>query len=743
MFIQVAIDIPSERTFTYAVPPFLAAEVALGKRVRVPFGRRRQVGVILAVEDVAPDAGGKEIREILDVVDPEPLFGPEELRFYRWAASYYLYPLGKALADVLPGTEYRSGGQRIRLTEDAADRIASPLSPSADILCAVLAERRNGLTLNRLRKVTGIEDIRKEIRELQDAGLVRVTEAERRLAPRRGGEAPGETVRTTEAVPILNPDQRNAVETIRESLNRGGFAPFLLHGVTGSGKTEVYLRAIADVLERGGGALLLVPEIALTGQLLDRLQARFPRQAVAVLHSGVSRTVRYDQWRQIRQGRLRLIIGARSALFAPVRDLKLVVVDEEHDLSYKQDDRMHYQARDLAVIRAKLAGAAVILGSATPELQSYFNIAARKYRLLTLPDRVLSKPLPQVEVIDMRGRREAAGQPAVLSAPLQAALRETLSLGRQSILFLNRRGSHAFMVCLDCGQAFRCLNCAVSLTYYGGDALLKCHYCGFRHPVPPACPACGSSRLGGFGVGTEKVEEEVRATFPEARIARLDSDTTTRRGAHIEILQRLARQEIDILIGTQMVAKGHDFPGVTLVGVISADTSMNLPDFRAAERTFQILTQVAGRGGRGETPGRVLIQTFNPGHYALLKARHHDYTGFYREEIASREALSYPPFSRLVSLHLSCRSREKGRGASETLGRLARELAASGRSAQGVEVIGPAEAPVAKIKGRYRWQLLLKGKHVTSLHALARSLFEHAAHTGLDVRIDVDPVHFL
>ncbi len=741
MFIQVAIDIPSDRTFTYAVPPPLAIEIAPGKRVRVPFGRRRQTGVILETHVDPPDAGLKEIREILDVLDPEPLFGAEDLRFYRWASEYYLYPLGKTLADILPGSDSRPSGLKVALADDPDARTGLTLSPEAEAVCAALANRKHGLTVSRLRKITGIQEIMKEILQLQYDGLVRVRETAR-PRHRGAGATPREEVLAPEADFELNESQEEAVQAIRSALNAGRFSPFLLHGVTGSRKTEVYLRAIADVLERGGGAILLAPEIALTGQILDRLQARFPGETVALLHSGVSRTARYDQWRRIRQGRSRLVVGARSALFAPVRNLKLIVVDEEHDVSYKQDDRMHYQARDLAVMRAKLADATVILGSATPELQSFFNIAQHKYTLLTLPHRVLSKPLPEVEVIDMRGRREADGQPAILSAPLREALRETLHRRRQAILFINRRGSHTFMVCLDCGHTFRCANCAVSLTCHGGEALLKCHYCGFRHPIPPACPACGSTRLGGFGVGTEKVEEDVRTRFPEARVARLDSDTTTRRGAHEAILGGLARREIDILIGTQMVTKGHDFPDVTLVGVISADTSLNLPDFRAAERTFQLLTQVAGRGGRGDSPGKVLIQTFNPGQYALLKARRHDYAGFYREEIASREALSYPPFSRLICLRMSCRSRERGASAAEKLGRLARSLAAE-KGPPPIDVIGPAEAPVAKIKGRYRWQLLLKGKHVTNLHALARDLYEQSAHSGLDVRVDVDPVHFL
>jgi primosomal protein N' (replication factor Y) len=419
----------------------------------------------------------------------------------------------------------------------------------------------------------------------------------------------------------------------------------------------------------------------------------------------------------------------------------LIIVDEEHDPSYKQDDRLRYNARDLALVRGKFAGAAVILGSATPGIQTFFRAKSGRYRHLTLPSRVDDRPLPPVEVVDMRTERDEKGRTPLLSRALIEALRETLAERKQALLFLNRRGFHTFLFCPDCGHVFACPACDLALTHHAAEDRLKCHHCDFTAKPSGVCPACRGGHIRSQGAGTERVEEEAGILFPEARIVRMDSDTTARRGDTERILRRLDRGEIDILIGTQMITKGHDFPGITLVGVLAADASLNIPDFRAAERTFQILTQVSGRGGRGDQTGRVVVQTFNPGNYAVRHAREHDYGGFYKEEIPLRRELGYPPFSRLIGLHFSSLRKAEGKKAVAEMGRRARELAATIAGGK-ADVIGPAESPLARLRGRYRWQMLLRGAQSGPLHLLAEKLLEEKGH-GLEIQADVDPVHFM
>jgi len=575
------------------------------------------------------------------------------------------------------------------------------------------------------------------LRALERKGFIRLVEREVSRGP---GPAP-EIGKSGKGV-LLNGAQAAALEEICRCLAAGQFSPCLLHGVTGSGKTEVYLQAIAEVLRGDGGAIYLVPEIALTGQLLSRVVSRFPEREIAVLHSGISRSTRYDQWKRIRRGEVRVVVGARSALFAPVRDLRLIVVDEEHDSSYKQDDRLRYNARDLALVKGRFSQATVILGSATPAIQSYFHAAEGRYRYLTLPARIDDRPLPSVEVVDLRTERNEQGLTPLFSRPLIEAIRETLANGRQTLLFLNRRGFHTFLFCPECGYTFSCPNCEIALTHHAAEGVLKCHHCDFTTKISDLCPACKGSRVRSHGAGTERVEEEARKLFPSARITRMDSDTTSRKGDSERILRGLDRGEIDILVGTQMITKGHDFPGITLVGVITADASLNIPDFRGAERTFQILTQVSGRGGRGDQPGRVVIQTFNPGHYVIRRAQEHDYAGFYADELPLRRQLAYPPYSRLVGLHFSSLKKGEGRKAVKEFGAQARELAATEAGGK-MDVLGPAESPLARIRGRYRWQLLLRGMESRPLLALTRKLLEGAGRDGLEILVDVDPVNFM
>ena len=439
----------------------------------------------------------------------------------------------------------------------------------------------------------------------------------------------------------------------------------------------------------------------------------------------------------------RIVVGARSALFAPVRNLRLVIVDEEHDSSYKQDDRMRYHARDLAIVKAKLLGAGVVLGSATPSLQTYLNSNKKKYHRLRLPRRVEDRPLPVVEIIDMKAERDEKGNVPILSRSLRQAVRETLEAKKQVLLFLNRRGFNTFLSCLDCGHVFSCLNCSVSLTHHAREGILKCHYCDLNIPIPHHCPACQGSRIHSYGVGTERLEGTIKTMFPQARVARMDSDTTTGSGAHGRILHALDQGDIDILVGTQMITKGHDFPNVTLVGVISADTALHIPDFRAAEKTFQLLTQVSGRGGRGDDPGRVIIQTLNPDHYAIRWAKDHDYEGFFGDELTTRSCLNYPPFSRMINLHMSSLNREAGRKQVEEVKNLADRLIRDGAGAGKIDIIGPAESPVARVRGRYRWQMLLKGEDRRELRALTLAILSGNRRETLRIGVDVDPLNFM
>ncbi|HVY40110.1 MAG TPA: primosomal protein N', partial [Polyangia bacterium] len=522
---------------------------------------------------------------------------------------------------------------------------------------------------------------RGHLRVLSQLGLARVEHRVVATAPRA---LPPPTSAVT-----LNADQQRAVDALLPALDRG-FASFLLHGVTGSGKTEVYLRVIAAARQAGRGALVLVPEIALTPQLAARFRARFGED-VAVLHSGLPPRERLEAWRRLRQGEVGIALGARSAVFAPVRALGVVVVDEEHDPSFKQEEGVRYHGRDLAIVRARAANAVVILGSATPSLESEHNVQRGRFTRLALPSRATPRPLPEVTLVDLR--RHPPGPDGLLSAPLAEALGAALAAGEQSILFLNRRGFSTVVLCRACGEGVRCGSCVVSMTYHLGRARLVCHYCGRTQAVPERCPACREPRLERLGTGTERVETVVRARFPDARIARLDRDTAGSGAAREldNILRRMHAGEIDLLVGTQMVTKGHDFPGVTLVGVLQPDQGTNLPDFRAAERTFQLLEQVAGRAGRGDRPGRVIIQSYKPEHPAIAAAARHDYEGFVREELASRRETDYPPYSRIVVLRIDAQDEAAARAAAGAAAEAARQ--ASGGA---VRVAGPAEAPLAR-----------------------------------------------
>ncbi len=519
----------------------------------------------------------------------------------------------------------------------------------------------------------------------------------------------------------------------------GGPTAFLLHGITGSGKTEVYLQLIAQALQRGRTALVLVPEIGLTPQLLSRFRARFGPD-VAVLHSALSQGERADAWRRLARGEVRIALGPRSALFAPLSHLGVVIVDEEHDSSFKQQDGVRYHGRDVALVRAQRAGALAVLGSATPSLEAMAMVQQGKVRLLTLPKRATGAALPKVQIVDLR--QHLLPEDALISAPLHKALEETLLAGEQSILFLNRRGYATFLLCKGCGHRFECKNCAVTLTWHKGHDHLLCHYCGFRADVPTRCSACDGQKIERLGIGTEKIEEQIASRFPTARVARLDRDTAEGPGLS-RVLAAMHRREIDILVGTQMLAKGHDFPYVTLVGVVLADTGMGLPDFRAGERTFQLLAQVAGRAGRAERPGRVIVQTFNPQHPAILCSAEHDYVRFATDELLARKELNYPPFSRLAALRFDGVDPVAVREAAELVAVRARQVVNRAPESAVISLLGPAEAPLSRLKGRTRWQLFVRAANVRALRTVVRAALDTPVHKGIRLSVDIDPVSTL
>ena len=590
----------------------------------------------------------------------------------------------------------------------------------------------------------GIEHASAAVRELEKAKLVRTFEREAALDAAPIGDALKPT-----SIPIPTDEQARAVAAIIGSLRERvqgaasetpAAAPFLLHGVTGSGKTEVYLRVIAEALELGKTALVLVPEISLTPQLAARFRARFGDR-VAILHSGMSDQARLGEWSRLRRGQARIAVGARSAIFAPLANLGVIVVDEEHDSSFKQEEGVRYHARDVALVRAQRAGAVCVLGSATPSLESYHHAERGHYKLLVLTQRPTAQPMPSVEVVDLR--THVPDGEAMLSSPLRQAITETLAAGDQAILFLNRRGFSTFVMCRACGHSFRCVNCSVSYTYHRSTDRLTCHYCGKVERVPERCPECKAhDTIVRKGLGTEKIAESVALEFATARVARLDRDVAS--GAKAEaVLSRVARREVDILVGTQMVTKGHDFPGVTLVGVLCADTGLDLPDFRASERTFQLLAQVAGRAGRGERAGRVIVQTYRPGASAVVAAAAHDYTMFFNAESAARADLHYPPHGRLIVVRVDGADNDAVEGVARKLARAGEAIAKHAEIAGSVEILGPVPAPLERLRNRTRWQVWLRGTDRTALRRVARTIAATEVSSKVRVQLDVDPMSAL
>ncbi len=753
--VHVALPVPVPHTFTYAVPEALVTAVTRGARVVCPFGSRRLVGVAMDVSVADEQALPPKLRPVAKVLAGGSV--PEELlAFLRELSAYYLAPIGEVMRlalppqdresaleeQVTPGLFDKARGVSARRVKTAAP--TAHVDPAAE---AKLSASASGL-LARLRSlgptpIARLEDTHKSARttlaRLERLGLVRFGEEEATRDP--FFRSPVE--RDVDKAPTAA--QSEAIAALQAALFGETARPFLLHGVTGSGKTEVYLRAIAEAKRLGRGAVVLVPEIALTPQLVGRFRARFG-DGVAVLHSGLSPRDRHDMWHALREGAVDVVIGARSALFAPVARLGLVVVDEEHDPSFKQEEGVRYHARDMALLRARRAGAVCVLGTATPSLESEHLVREGKLTRLTLPTRARDQALPRVTVVNLRRIGAGPTGDKRLSLPLHRAIEENLATGGQTILFLNRRGFSPALRCEACGTVASCPNCSVALTYHkASGSVLRCHTCDHEEPVRAACLACKSPEVVLEGLGTERLEETLRGAFPTARVARLDRDVAGGKDAE-KVLARVRAREVDILVGTQMVTKGHDLPEVTLVGVLNADAALSMPDFRASERAFQLLVQVAGRAGRGDTAGHVIVQTYDPTHPSIRFGVSHDTAGFVVAELAHRRELGYPPYSRMVLVRVDAVDAELALLWAGRLGQVASAAnAGSPASAARVEVLGPAPAPLARLKNRHRFRLMLRSSDRAALRVATLAVVRAFGEVPREVRaqVDVDPVQML
>jgi primosomal protein N' (replication factor Y) len=839
LFCDVALAVPLDMVFTYAIPPGM--EPVVGGRVLVPFRQQRLSAIVVELHDRPPQVKTKRVIEALDL---SPVLDEQLLKLGKWIADYYLAPVGEVFRAMLPlSAEFKrsvayhitdQGRMALHLAGMSGSPARSKRTPDEQLVefgvLDYLAEREN-VREERLRGVTrvgrallagmvrkkwiGREDVsaaRDAARLVKVAVLLRAeqcTPVETGLAPSlpaavspprdgpkarhhtnsakklnenqrtlvetlaaaggrlrvealRGLDVPRTTLGTLVrrglielvdepqdlTAPKLKPRQspfefefstaqKAALAKIGDAVALRKFAGLLLHGITGSGKTAVYLACMRQVLDAGRSSILLVPEIGLTPAVAADLHQVFGDE-VAVLHSGLSAAERAEQWHRIRRGEARVVAGTRSAVFAPVSDLALIIVDEEQDSSYKQEETPRYHARDVAVMRAKMAGAVVVLGSATPSLESYYNAKKNKYALLELPDRVEMRPLPEVEIVDMRKEFQETGQEQVISRKLAEEIRERLEKKEQVMVLLNRRGYSPVVLCRACGKTLQCKNCAVSMTHHKRERKMECHYCGHIERIPDKCAHCGSDYVYFVGTGSEKLEELLHGMFPQARIGRLDRDTVRGREDFEHALNALNEGALDMLVGTQMIAKGHDIHGVTLVGVIGADMALGLPDFRAAERTFQLLTQVAGRAGRGQSPGKVVLQTYFQDHYAVQYAAHHDFAGFYEKELQFRAWMHYPPYSAIANVLIRSEKLDEALTWAGELGRWFEKT-----KHEGIRVLGPAAAPITRLKRDYRYHFILKSPSREKMNALLRAMLAEAAARKIprtQVIVDVDAV---
>jgi len=742
-FISVAVPVPYLDLLTYSVPSHLDLP-SVGARVRVPIGSRTVTGCV--VEAPASGAAPEEVKDVVEVIDAEPFLPPSIVELCRWVADYYLAGIGDAMAVALPpGAREKASGFKTRrvatLTAHGRSAAAAPadtpdlrLTTKQIEALGVLAATSATLPLSDLRERGITVDV---VGRLAARGFVSILEEAHERDP---FETAAIADVRHDAARELTREQAAAMTELETLAAAGEFRVALLHGVTGSGKTELYLRLAQRVCATGRQVLMMVPEIALTPSVAALFRAAFGER-VAIQHSGLSDGERHDQWQRIRRSAVDLVIGTRSAVFAPLCRLGLVIVDEEHDASYKQEEAPRYHGRDVAIVRANREGALVVLGSATPSMESYQNAASGKYARIVLERRVLDRPLASVRVVNMRDEYAAEGPDIVISRELAAGIEDRLSLHEQVVVLLNRRGYATAVICRQCGDTFDCPNCSISLTVHtarnGWRA--RCHYCNYSVMVPKACRKCAAPYLEHTGFGTERVEQHLRDLFPDARIGRVDRDSVRRKGALTSLLSRFAARELDVLVGTQMIAKGHDFPGVTLVGVISADVGLGLADFRAAERTFQLLTQVAGRAGRGERRGEAVIQTLYPEHYSVRLACGQDYVSFFEKEINFRRGMRYPPLVAMVNGVVRGRTFEE---AMQTAAEVVRRLEL-GASAAGFSTLGPAPAPLAKLRGEHRVQFFLKGTRRAEMRQALRAVLAEVPDVRRRVTIDVDPLSVL
>jgi primosomal protein N' (replication factor Y) len=738
-FARVLVDRSIHRELDYAVPESLAEKVAIGSRVRVPFRDKTALATVVSLPEASSADGIKPIEAVLG---EKPIISEKLLELARWMASYYCCPIETVIRSLLPQVIRRgevSWKKQLFVTaarlatEEELEKLRKRAPRQAELLEAI-AQLTAPIAAADLLRQTSLDN--QTLRALVKRGFAELREQ----AVARDPHAGEEFVANSELV--LNEEQTAALGMIEEALqNPATYPPILLHGVTGSGKTEVYLQAIRGTLALGRTAIVLVPEISLTPQTVERFKSRFAdsQSLVAVLHSHLSEGERHDEWHKIHSGLAKIVIGARSAVFAPLENLGLIVVDEEHETSYKQEEAPRYHARDVAVVRGHLEKCVTLLGTATPSLESYFNATTGKYRLATLKLRVDQNQMPLMRIVDLRQERRKTKALTILSEKLRSAISARLEKREQTILFLNRRGFSTSLLCSHCGEARECPNCSVALTFHRDHARLSCHLCGHSAAVPKRCPACGQDALIYSGFGTEKVEASVSQLFPKAIVKRMDADSMTRKDAYRDTLRAFRSGKIDILVGTQMIAKGLHFPNVTLVGIINADLALHLPDFRAGERTFQLLTQVAGRAGRGETAGEVFVQTYTPFSPSIQFARHHDFAGYFQQEIEFRERCDFPPFRHVVLLTVRSEHETRASFSGETLARRLREALP-----EEFALSPPAPAPLEKLQGQFRFHILLRGEAIMRLSRLVRETLDKLPlPEDVTVSVDVDPYQLL
>jgi len=749
-FAEIVFDRPLDHAYSYGVPDHLRDQVAVGKRLLAPFGRgdRQTVGFCVGLSGVQPS---RQVKNIVQVLDEEALLTDNLLRLTRWLADYYLCAWGQVLNAIVPaGVKDRAGTRSVLYVELIPETLWPNPVPSMTAkqkkVLGILQGSAKPIEINELRQRA--QCAAGPIRGLIDKGFAhrKVGRVENPLVAEHTPDPMPMDEFSNPADLVLTADQTEVWAVLEKAVREGGFKPFLLHGITGSGKTELYLRAIGEVVRQGKEALVLVPEISLTPQTIQAFKGRCGD--VAVLHSHLQNAERGSHWRKIAAGRVQVIVGARSAIFAPTRNLGLIVIDEEHEATFKQEATPRYHARDVAVMRARLENIPILLGSATPALESWHNVQRGQYTLLTLPRRVHDRPLPHVHLIDLRHDRHPDKRLHGLSPSLERAMTQALEAGGQVMLLLNRRGFATYIHCPSCGHVEQCRFCDLALTFHKESYVAMCHYCGYEAAPAEQCPECGQAQVRYQGMGTEKLQAEIESKFPERVVRRMDSDTMRRPGSHRRVLDAFRSGEIHILLGTQMIAKGLDFPNVTMVGVVNADVGLHRADFRAGERTFQLLAQVAGRTGRGPRGGKVFVQTFSPEHPSIALAAAHDYLGFAAAELATRHQHKYPPYQRLARLVIRSKDQE---AAGQYADRLAAAFGPAMESAQRanaeageLRILGPAEAPVFRLKGYFRFHFQLQSPSSAFLHQVLRAVVPTVRlPREVDLTIDIDPQDML